>query len=59
MWKGVQMQMPTKMPMKKIEDPDRKHFYWRCETCGYQTGEKEKTSENVDDQPHRCPRCGN
>ena len=39
--------------MKKIEDRDQ-HFYWRCETCGYQTEEKKKTRENDDEQPPRC-----
>jgi hypothetical protein len=34
------MQMQT--PMKKIEGPDRKVFYWRCEACGYETAEKKK-----------------
>jgi len=51
--------MQMQMPMKKIEDPDRKVFYLRCETCGYETEEKKKTRENVDEQPPRCPRCGN
>jgi len=51
--------MQMQPPMKKIKGPDPKVFYWRCETCGYETDEKKKTRENVDEQPPRCPRCGN
>lgn len=49
------------MQMKKIEDRDRdrKPFYYRCESCGYETKEKKTTRANLDEQPPlHCPKCG-
>ncbi len=51
------------MPMKKIEDRDRKDFYYRCENpdCpgrGYETEPKKKAKSNIDEKPPLCPKCG-
>src|ERR1700730_10000082 len=40
------------VPMKKIENPDQKHFYWRCETCGYQTEDKKNTEKMLMNSRH-------
>jgi hypothetical protein len=45
------------MPMKKIEDHDRKDFYWRCLSCGYETEER-MSEDNITEPPPRCPWCG-
>jgi len=44
--------------MKKIEDHDRKDFYWRCESCGYETEERKMSEDNIIEHPPRCPWCG-
>lgn len=47
------------MALKKIEDRDRGKFYFACERCNYESAEKKKTRENMDEQPPAfCPKCG-
>jgi uncharacterized Zn finger protein len=47
------------MPLRKVEHPSRKSFYWACDQCPYESQEIRYTRENYHDAPPRtCPRCG-